>query len=325
MNVRGTGYAVVNGYNNGNGCLTIGSIDTNYGGQYQWGANMGFLMECLDTTEICIHDAGARVASFMYYSSAVNAFYMGRNMGWGVTNTVILGYMHVWGSIDTTTSNNVWVYYDPYQSNGQIDSNLSINVGLIVESRIYCKSSAIYVSDERIKMNIKDIDDDSALQKILSIQPKTYEYIDKFNKGSNTVYGFISQQIKEVIPEAVLLQSDFIPNILSILTCSGNIITTNEHTNKLNIDDEIRITLLNNKEETFKIIEINENTITINKEIEGNKCFVYGKKINDFHALDKNYIYTLNVSATQELYKLIQQQNLIIQDLQNRLSILENK
>ena len=37
MNVRGTGYAVVNGYNNGNGCLTIGSIDTNYGGQYQWG------------------------------------------------------------------------------------------------------------------------------------------------------------------------------------------------------------------------------------------------------------------------------------------------
>ena len=68
-----------------------------------------------------------------------------------------------------------------------------------------------------------------------------------------------------------------------------------------------------------------ENKITIDKEIEGDKCFVYGKKINDFHALDKNYIYTLNVSATQELYKLIQQQNLIIQDLQNRISILENK
>jgi hypothetical protein len=151
------------------------------------------------------------------------------------------------------------------------------------------------------------------------------KYIDKFNKGSNNVYGFISHQIKEVIPEALSIQSDFIPNILSILTCSGNIITTNEHTNKLDIDDEIRITLLNNKEETFKIIEINDNTIKINKEIEGNKCFVYGKKINDFHALDKNYIYTLNVSATQELFKLIEKQNLIIQDLQNRITILENK
>ena len=41
--------------------------------------------------------------------------------------------------------------------------------------------------------------------------------------------------------------------------------------------------------------------------------------------LDKNYIFTLNVCATQELYKLIQQQQTIINDLQNRLSILENK
>jgi hypothetical protein len=246
-------------------------------------------------------------------------------MGWGRTNIGIPGWMQIFGSVGTTTENNVWVYFDPYESNGQIGANSSVTVGLIVDSRIYCKSSCIYVSDERIKMNIKDIDDDSALQKILSIQPKTYEYIDKFSKGSDTVYGFISQQIKEVVPEAISLQSDFIPNILSILKCSGNIITTNEHTIKLNIDDEIKITLINNKEETFKIKEINENTITIDKEIEGDKCFVYGKKVNDFHALDKNYIYTLNVSATQELYKLIQQQNQIIQDLQNRITILENK
>jgi hypothetical protein len=33
----------------------------------------------------------------------------------------------------------------------------------------------------------------------------------------------------------------------------------------------------------------------------------------------------LNVCATQELYKLIQQQNIIIQDLQKRIDILENK
>ena len=44
-----------------------------------------------------------------------------------------------------------------------------------------------------LKMNIQDINDDSALQKILLIQPKTYEYIDKINNGTKTVYGFISQ------------------------------------------------------------------------------------------------------------------------------------
>ncbi len=112
---------------------------------------MGFLMECLDTTEIFIHDSGARLASFMYYSSAVNAFYMGINLGWGVSNTVILGYMHVYGSTSSLTSKNVWAYYDPYQSDGQKDANSAIEVGLIVESRAYFKSSAIYVSDKRTK------------------------------------------------------------------------------------------------------------------------------------------------------------------------------
>ncbi len=52
--------------------------------------------------------------------------------------------------------------------------------------------------------------------------------------------------------------------------------------------------------------------------------FIYGSKVDDFHTLDKSYIHTLNVCATQELYKLIQQQNIKIQDLQNRISILEN-
>ena len=59
--------------------------------------------------------------------------------------------------------------------------------------------------------------------------------------------------------------------------------------------------------------------------INGNKCFIYGKEVNDFHTLSKEYIFTLNVCATQELCKLIQQQQIIINDLQNRLSILENK
>ena len=109
------------------------------------------------------------------------------------------------------------------------------------------------------------------------------------------------------------------------MNCSGSIISTKEHTNKLKIDDEIKVTKLDGVDETCKVIEINENSVTVDKEISGEKCFVYGSKVDDFHTLDKNYIYTLNVCATQELHRLIQQQSLLIQDLQNRLSILENK
>jgi hypothetical protein len=62
---------------------------------------------------------------------------------------------------------------------------------------------------------------------------------------------------------------------------------------------------------------VNETSIKIDKTYNNDDVFIYGSKVNDFHTLDKSYIYTLNVCATQELYKLIQ-------DLQNRISILEN-
>ena len=71
----------------------------------------------------------------------------------------------------------------------------------------------IWTSDQRIKKEITDIDDDVALQQILTIEPKTYKYIDNVNKGDNTVYGFISQQIEEVIPEATKKTPRYIPNV----------------------------------------------------------------------------------------------------------------
>ncbi len=63
-------------------------------------------------------------------------------------------------------------------------------------------------SDIIIKKNIEDIDDISALEKILQIQPKTYKYIDSLFKKSHNVIGFIAQQIKEVIPEAFELAEE---------------------------------------------------------------------------------------------------------------------
>ena len=57
----------------------------------------------------------------------------------------------------------------------------------------------------------------------------------------------------------------------------------------------------------------------------GDECFRTGSKVTDFHTLDKSYIFTLNVCATQELYKIIQKQETIINDLQKRIEILENK
>ena len=204
----------------------------------------------------------------------------------------------------------------------------------IFDSSIWCKSSYVaFSSDERIKTNIKDIEDDEALQKILQIQPKTYEYIDKVEKGDNNIYGFIAQQIKEVIPEAVKIQKCIIPNIYKVCNYtndaegSHSIITIPDGLiEKLKINDEIDIVIKNDRTKTFNILEIIDDTIKINEVLDENEneCFVYGSKVDDFYTLDKNYIYTLNVCATQELYKLIQKQNEIIENLQLQINELKN-
>ena len=38
---------------------------------------------------------------------------------------------------------------------------------------------------------------------ILAIEPKTYKYVDKISKGNKKVYGFTTQQIREVLPDDV--------------------------------------------------------------------------------------------------------------------------
>jgi regulator of RNase E activity RraB len=54
------------------------------------------------------------------------------------------------------------------------------------------------------------------------------------------------------------------------------------------------------------------------------ECFVYGYEVDDAHMLTKEYIYALNVSATQELYKIITEQQNQITELQNQIDMLKD-
>jgi hypothetical protein len=234
--------------------------------------------------------------------------------------------LHVFGGA-TGANTNVYVRTG---YNGGADFNYtgsySAYISAAFSNSIYVQTYIINSSDIRIKKEINDIDDDGALQKLLLIQPKTYKYIDVITRGSSIVYGFIAQQVKEVLPEAVSIVTDTIPNIYKQAKCNNNIITFEEDiSNDLNINDKIKIYDDKGNEKLYKVNEINSNIIEIDDNINSSDVFIYGKEINDFNALNKDYIFTLNVCATQELYKLIQQQNIIIQELQNRISILENK
>jgi hypothetical protein len=201
--------------------------------------------------------------------------------------------------------------------------------------------SFVASSDSRIKEDIQDINDDGALQSILAIQPKTYKYIDKVAKGDKKVYGFISQQIKEVIPEATSLEKSYIPNIMLLADYDNKIITLPSQPIKviIKMNDKIKCYDKDNKEVyvdvaeviddlTFRIKEkekVKEPEEEPEKEYTDTKIFVYGTEIDDFHTLDKTYIYTLNVCATQELHRRMEAQNITIKAQEERINELETK
>jgi hypothetical protein len=181
------------------------------------------------------------------------------------------------------------------------------------------------LSDSRIKKDIEDINDDTALNKLLLIQPKTYNYIDEGrNKGFGKVYGFIAQQIKEVIPEATIISPEIIPNIYK--SCLINNKREIYHSIPLDvaIDTEVLITIDKNGGR-YKIKEIYEDYFVIDKDIEANEAFIYGYNVDDVILITKDYIFTLNVCATQELHRRIEAQNIIIKSHEDRIKDLEEK
>jgi hypothetical protein len=71
--------------------LTIGDQLLNYGGGSNWTSNTsGLMFECLNNTEIAVHDAGHRIASLMYFEGGgTNKITIGRNMGpWSAISNV---------------------------------------------------------------------------------------------------------------------------------------------------------------------------------------------------------------------------------------------
>jgi hypothetical protein len=212
------------------------------------------------------------------------------------------------------------------------------NVCSIFDSSILVTGKVASSSDIRIKKNILDINDDSALQKILNIEPKTYDYIDNDKNTapsgksgqpgppdqSGRIYGFIAQQVKEVLPEAVSSQKDIIPNIYSLANVTqdasgGSTITFASEIPQLAINDKVDIVDTTENRGLYTITATNpeNNSITVDKLIPGSQVFVYGTQVDDFNVVDKSYIYTLNVCATQTLADKI---NL----LKNRISSIRS-
>jgi len=174
----------------------------------------------------------------------------------------------------------------------------------------------ISFSDKRIKRDIKPIE--NSLEIVDKIEPKNYNIIET----AENRYGFIAQEVEEVIPSAVKLAYDFIPNIFDFGDYDDKVITfDNKNGLELVEGDEVKI---NN--ESCRVEEvIDKNSFRIHKKLEvdeNKKVFILGSKVKDFKCINYDMITSINTAAIKELYSIIKQQQEQIAFLMTKIGVV---
>ena len=202
-------------------------------------------------------------------------------------------------------------------------------------------TSGLFVySDERIKFDIEELDDEEALDTLRSLKPCKYNYRDPHMIKQTKVIGFIAQEVNEVLPNAIdNVNNEIIPNIGINCEIKNDLIyldSVNVTINdlSLNIDiSNVPIELwdLSENRITHNIVEIvNETTIRIDyvyqdsdlavlvdgsnnpmpSVVEGREemlgLYVYGTEVDDFHILKKDMIFSVATAALQEVDRQLQ-------------------
>ncbi|MBC8002296.1 MAG: tail fiber domain-containing protein [Opitutaceae bacterium] len=139
--------------------------------------------------------------------------------------------------------------------------------------------------------------------------------VDYAPKGSDAVCGklnkgFVAQEVLAVIPDAVRLGIDFIPNILSVAERVGydnaaqtlHVILTEPH--EMIMGDTVRLIWDAGTMDQEVVAVPDERSFIVGSIThKPDRLFVYGKRVNDFLSLDYNRIFSTGISAIQQLKK----------------------
>jgi hypothetical protein len=205
-----------------------------------------------------------------------------------------------YGFLNVTHPTGIW-------SGGQYSSNISI----LASDRIVTSTEFNAYSDARIKKDFVRSDAEKDLALINKLQVTDYRYIDTVNYGSASKKGVIAQEVEKVFPGAVNKGEEFIPDIFSkpekFTVANATVHFTMGKSHHLESGDLVRFITTTGMVET-KVTVTGKNTFTIDATTgQFDDVFVFGKKVNDFRMVDYDRIAMLNVSATQELSKEIEQ------------------
>ncbi|MCP5119522.1 MAG: hypothetical protein GY953_52650, partial [bacterium] len=149
---------------------------------------------------------------------------------------------------------------------------------------------------------------------------------DTVARGHGTHKKVPAQQAKEIFPQAVPLSTDVVPDIYRKATAEGGHVRVAD-LDKLELKPALavgqRVRLITrDRTELHEVVALTDDGFRIAEKLEG-ALFVFGREVDDFHQVDYQALSMLNISATQELHRLVQQQSSEIGVRDEKIASLE--
>ena len=214
-------------------------------------------------------------------------------------------------TVDSYTTSNISNIGYLDQSGVALKQNqTNSEISIYASKGIWTGTSFYASSDIRIKKFIVDLIPSACMTFVRQLKAKKYNFVDNIKHGSKEVYGFIAQDVKKICPNVVTTQQEFIPDIFKAV----------ENITWTKVDKKWKLTILDNS------IEIKANTMVrfyvsdrknseIMKDIVNCRynsksflfdkiyedIFIYGHRVDDFLALDKEQLFTLHHGSIQSL------------------------
>ena len=243
----------------------------------------------------------------------------------GIGTTTPLSPLHVAGA--ARNSFNLQYYMDGGAVRDMNENRSDLDTSIIADYRVRAMAFDVN-SDERIKEVIGVSNGAEDLAVLQSIKITDYSFKDKLAMGNQLQKRVIAQQVEQVYPAAVNLNRGVIPDIFKKAVVEGGWISL---ATDLKVGEKVR--LFNGEEDAVhEVLEVRAGAFMTAFEPKGSEVFVYGREVDDLRSVDYDAIAMLNVSATQELAKKLEQKDLELEQkdvaiaaLEARLSALEKR
>lgn len=217
----------------------------------------------------------------------------------GIGTTAPIAPLHVEAQSSPTYGNFTFYAFQANAGGGSCCAGTVNNVSIHASGRVMASEFDAF-SDARIKNVISVSNSEEDLKKLLGIEITDYRMKDAA-KDMKPYKKVIAQQVEKVYPQAVSTVTDVIPNIYKVSNISSGYIPLQADVEE---GDIVKL-IFDNGTEMAEVISVGKSGFTVNTETTGD-VFVYGKQVDDFRTVDYEAISMLNVSATQELFKMIQ-------------------